>query len=173
MGRAKRELRKKWLTTKFFRKLGVDGNLAIMMYVNIWRSYCKYAALSQEGEILSKLILFHNANVDYDKDVAQNNLQKLFKNHFIRSIKDAIVDCKNFKDEVAETIKNFNATIEKQFAVNNLVDYGKDSLRRMMLQMIFGVSDKLGDQTKLRQAIERWRFYNDKLIQFVIKIQKI
>merc|ERR1712032_802937 len=145
MGRAKRELRKKWLTTKFFRKLGVDGNLAIMMYVNIWRSYCKYAALSQEGEILSKLILFHNANVDYDKDVAQNNLQKL--------------------------IKSLNGTLEKQYSVNNLVDFGKYSVRRMMLQMIFGVSDKFGEQPKLRQAIERWRFYNDKLIQFVIKIQ--
>ena len=77
----------------------------------------------------------------YREGVAQNKLQKLFKDSFIKNIRDAFIDAKNFKDGVVETIKGLNSNIEKQYAVNNLVDYGKDSIRRLMLQLIFGVSD--------------------------------
>jgi hypothetical protein len=171
--KAKRELRKLALTTKIFRKLGLDGKMAVMLYTNLWRAYCRYLTLCQEGEVLAKLILFHNANVDYDKDVAQNHLQKIFKNYFVRNIKNGIIEAKNYKDNVRDAIKNFNSQIERQYSVNNLVDYGRDSLRRMLLQMIFGVQDTLAQKSKLRQAIDRWRFYNEKLIQFVIRIQTI
>jgi len=171
--KAKRALRRNRLMLHFLLQIHWDAKIAKQGYINLWRETIKYADLDREVNILIRFIKKRNENMDYEKEIANMHLRKLFDKYLVTNIKYALVDCRNYKDSVVDVLTNLDSKIEKRYAVNNLIDFGKDTLRNKFIAILTGKQDVLSNHSLIRQAVEKWRFYNSRLLYFVLKLQRM
>lgn len=171
--KAKRQLKRNRLMLRFLLKIHFDAKLAKQGYINLWRDTIKYAQIDNQVNTIIKFIKLRNEKMDYEKEIANMHLRKIFNNYLVTNIKYALVDCRNYKDSVVDVLKNLDSKIEKRYAINNLIDFGKDTIRNAFVEMITGKQDTLVKHNLIRQAVEKWRMYNEKLLYFVLKLQKM
>lgn len=70
-------------------------------------------------------------------------------------------------------MNNFDSKIEKRYSVNNLIDFSKNLLRRVLINSVNGNNNKHLKNEIFRKAIEKWKAYNDRLNMSILKVQKM
>jgi len=170
---ARRQLRRNKLMLSMLMKIYWDAKLAKQGYINLWRNIIQYKKIDDQVNIIAKIIKGMNEKKDYEKEIASKNIKKLFDKYMVSNVRNTLIDCRNYKDSVVDVLKNLNSKIEKRYAINNLVDFGKDTIRNSLVELITGKQDKLTKNSLIRQAIEKWRHYNARLLYFVMKLQKM
>jgi hypothetical protein len=171
--KAKGQLRRNRLMLRFLLKVHFDAKLAKQGYINLWRDTIKYAQIDNQVNTIIRFIKRRNEQMDYEKEIASMHLKNIFDKYLVTNIKYTLVDCRNYKDSVVNALKKLDSKLEKRYAINNLIDFGKDTIRNTFIEMLTGKQDKLIKHSLIRQAVEKWRLFNEKLLRFVLILQKM
>lgn len=171
--KTRRELNKKKLMLNIILKIYRDHKLAKQGYIYQWLNIIKNFKINSKINVIAKIVKARNEKLDYDRAIVYQKIKKVFRNHFIKNIKSILRDSAHCTKKLLNTLQNFNSKFEIRFALNNLLDFGNNSFRIALIRKLTGGQNKLLNNKLIRNAIEKWRTYSERIFQFALKLQKM